>query len=77
MFPRNVSPLEIGTPAACFFSPGHYTGCMKNDVLPVQIRGILPANSGCALFVGNDKNFFVCFNKVCDLHVKWQCVLTK
>ena len=28
---------------------------MKNDVLPVQIRGILPANSGCALFVGNDE----------------------
>src|ERR1044071_1570694 len=26
---------------------------MKNDVLPVQIRGILPANSGCAVFVIN------------------------
>ncbi|HMP82060.1 MAG TPA: DUF151 domain-containing protein [Verrucomicrobiota bacterium] len=32
---------------------------MKNDVLPVQIRGILPANSGCALFVGNDEKVFV------------------
>ena len=32
---------------------------MKNDVVPVQIRGILPANSGCALFVGNDKKVFV------------------
>ena len=32
---------------------------MKNDVLEVQIRGILPANSGCALFVGNDKKVFV------------------
>lgn len=32
---------------------------MKNDVLPVQIRGILPANSGCALFVGNDDKVFV------------------
>ncbi|MSU59191.1 MAG: bifunctional nuclease family protein [Pedosphaera sp.] len=32
---------------------------MKNDVLPVQIRGILPANSGCALFVGNDQKVFV------------------
>jgi len=32
---------------------------MKNDVLPVQIRGILPANSGCALFVGNNEKVFV------------------
>jgi bifunctional DNase/RNase len=33
---------------------------MKNDVVPVQIRGILPANSsGCALFIGNDKKVFV------------------
>jgi len=32
---------------------------MKNDVVPVQIRGILPANSGCALFVGNDEKVFV------------------
>jgi hypothetical protein len=32
---------------------------MKSDVLPVQIRGILPANSGCALFVGNDEKVFV------------------
>jgi hypothetical protein len=32
---------------------------MKNEVVPVQIRGILPANSGCALFVGNDKKVFV------------------
>src|SRR3984957_19979601 len=32
---------------------------MKNEVVPVQIRGILPANSGCALFVGNDSKVFV------------------
>ena len=32
---------------------------MKNDVVPVQIRGILPANAGCALFVGNDDKVFV------------------
>ena len=32
---------------------------MKSDVLPVKIRGILPANSGCALFVGNDEKVFV------------------
>jgi len=33
---------------------------VKNDVVPVQIRGILPTgNSGCALFVGNDQKVFV------------------
>ena len=32
---------------------------MKNEVVPVQIRGILPANSGCALFVGNDEKVLV------------------
>jgi bifunctional DNase/RNase len=32
---------------------------MKNDVVPVQIRGLLPANTGCAIFVGNDEKVFV------------------
>ena len=32
---------------------------MKNDVVAVKIRGILPANSGCAVFVGNDEKVFV------------------
>jgi bifunctional DNase/RNase len=32
---------------------------MKNDVLPVEIRGILPANTGCAIFVGNTRKVFV------------------
>ena len=32
---------------------------MKNDVVPVEIRGILHANSGCAIFVGNDEKVFV------------------
>src|SRR5216110_1137792 len=32
---------------------------MKNDVVPVEIRGILPANSGCAIFLGNDQKVFV------------------
>lgn len=32
---------------------------MKQEVIPVQIRGILPANSGVALFVGNDEKVFV------------------
>src|ERR687891_289859 len=31
---------------------------MKKDV-PVTIRGILPANSGCAIFVGNEEKVFV------------------
>src|SRR3984885_3934021 len=32
---------------------------MKSDVLPIEIRGILPANSGCAIFVGNNDKVFV------------------
>ena len=32
---------------------------MKNDVVGVEIRGILPANSGCAIFVGNEEKVFV------------------
>ena len=32
---------------------------MKNDVLPVEIRGIVPANTGCAIFVGNTRKVFV------------------
>jgi uncharacterized protein len=32
---------------------------MKNDVVPVEIRGILPADSGCAVFVGNEQKVFV------------------
>src|SRR5207237_6286467 len=32
---------------------------MKNEVVPVEIRGILPANSGCAIFVGNEQKVFV------------------
>jgi bifunctional DNase/RNase len=32
---------------------------MKTDVVPVKIRGILPANSGVAIFIGNDEKVFV------------------
>lgn len=32
---------------------------MKNDVLPVEIRGMLPQSSGCAIFVGNEQKVFV------------------
>ncbi len=32
---------------------------MNSDVVSVQIRGILPANSGCAIFIGNDEKVFV------------------
>lgn len=32
---------------------------MKNDVVPVQVRGILPANSGVAIFIGNEEKVFV------------------
>lgn len=32
---------------------------MKHDVVPVEIRGILPVNAGFAIFVGNDEKVFV------------------
>jgi uncharacterized protein len=32
---------------------------MSNDVVPVEIRGIVPANSGCAIFLGNTEKVFV------------------
>jgi len=32
---------------------------VSGEVLPVQIRGILPANSGAAIFIGNDEKVFV------------------
>src|ERR1041385_664484 len=44
---------------ACVFDIQPYTVDMKNDVVPVEIRGILPANSGCAIFVGNEQKVFV------------------
>ncbi len=51
-------PLRMAK-QACVFCGGPYNSGMKNDVVPVKIRGILPANSGCALFVGNDAKVFV------------------
>ncbi len=32
---------------------------MKKDVVPVDIRGLLPSANGVALFVGNDEKVFV------------------
>jgi hypothetical protein len=32
---------------------------MKSEVVPVEIRGLLPANSGWAVFVGNNQKVFV------------------
>lgn len=32
---------------------------MKSDVIPVEIRGIVPSTNGCALFVGNEQKVFV------------------
>jgi bifunctional DNase/RNase len=32
---------------------------MNRDVVQIAIRGILPANSGCAIFVGNEDKVFV------------------
>lgn len=32
---------------------------MKKDVVPVQIRGIMPSQGGCAIFIGNEAKVFV------------------
>jgi hypothetical protein len=32
---------------------------VKHDAVPVQIRGVLPASGGCAIFLGNDDKVFV------------------
>ncbi len=32
---------------------------MKKNVVPIEIRGLLPTNHGCAVFVGNDEKVFV------------------
>ena len=55
----SLYPRQSGAAETCFLRATNYTVGMKNDVVPVQIRGILPANSGCALFVGNDQKVFV------------------
>lgn len=43
----------------CFGNPRLHWAPMKRDVVRVDIRGILPANSGCAVFIGNDEKVFV------------------
>lgn len=53
-------PVLSGTVSrTCFFKQDAYNEVMKKDVVPVDIRGILPANSGCAIFVGNEQKVFV------------------
>ena len=32
---------------------------MSKDVLPIEIRGVVPANAGVAIFVGNEKKVFI------------------
>lgn len=32
---------------------------MKSDVVPVEIRGIIPSGNGCAIFIGNDEKVFI------------------
>lgn len=35
------------------------TGAVKQEVIPVKICGMLPVNSGCALFIGNERKTFI------------------
>jgi bifunctional DNase/RNase len=34
---------------------------VKNDVVEIQVRGVLPTPNGCAVFVGNDEKVFVIY----------------
>lgn len=34
---------------------------MKNEVVAVQVKGVLPTTNGCAVFVGNDQKTFVIY----------------
>jgi bifunctional DNase/RNase len=34
---------------------------MKNSVIEIQVRGVLPTANGCAVFLGNDQKVFVIY----------------
>ena len=34
---------------------------MKNDVVQIEVKGVLPTPNGCAVFVGNDEKTFVIY----------------
>jgi bifunctional DNase/RNase len=34
---------------------------VKNDVVQIQVKGVLPTTNGCAVFVGNDQKTFVIY----------------
>lgn len=34
---------------------------MKNDVVQIQVKGVLPTPNGCAVFLGNDEKTFVIY----------------
>lgn len=34
---------------------------MKNDVVEVSVKGVMPTGSGCAVFLGNDEKNFVIY----------------
>jgi len=34
---------------------------VKNDLVQIQVRGVLPTPNGCAVFVGNDEKTFVIY----------------
>jgi len=34
---------------------------MKNDVVQIEVKGVLPTSNGCAVFVGNEQKTFVIY----------------
>ena len=34
---------------------------MSNDIVEIQVRGVLPTANGCAVFIGNEQKVFVIY----------------
>ena len=44
-----------------FAARGAIVGVVKNDLVPIQVKGVLPTPNGCAVFIGNDEKTFVIY----------------
>jgi hypothetical protein len=55
-----IRPDGFSVRAGLVFGLGGATVvAMSRDAVSVEVRGILPANSGCAVFIGNEEKVFV------------------
>lgn len=56
-----VKVKRVGNSLAGFVKYGTVLGKVKNDVKEVSIKGVMPTDSGCAVFLGNDAKTFVIY----------------